>query len=99
LHAVAHSSPTRRSSDLMRRALGAGRLRIVRQILTESLMLAICAGAASLLLAHWALLGIVRFGPKDIPRLASVGLNTAVLTFTLGDRKSTRLNSSHQIIS
>jgi len=68
----------------MRRALGAGRLRIVRQILTESLMLAICAGAASLLLAHWALLGIVRFGPKDIPRLASVGLNTAVLTFTLG---------------
>ena len=68
----------------MRRALGAGRLRIVRQILTESLMLAICAGAASLLLAHWALLAIVRLGPKDIPRLASVGLNTAVLTFTLG---------------
>jgi len=68
----------------MRWALGAGRLRIVRQILTESLMLAICAGAASLLLAHWALLAIVRFGPKDIPRLASVGLNTAVLTFTLG---------------
>src|SRR6266566_826321 len=65
-------------------AVGAGRLRIVRKILTESLMLAICAGAASLLLAHWALLGIVRFGPKDIPRLASVGLNTAVLTFTLG---------------
>lgn len=68
----------------MRRALGAGRLRIVRQIVTESLLLAIFAGAASLLLAHWALLGIVRFGPEDIPRLASVGLNTAVLTFTLG---------------
>ncbi|HEX8763707.1 MAG TPA: ABC transporter permease, partial [Candidatus Acidoferrum sp.] len=68
----------------MRRALGAGRPRIVRQILTESLMLAIFAGAASLLLAHVALLAIVRFGPKDIPRLATVGLNTAVLTFTLG---------------
>jgi putative ABC transport system permease protein len=68
----------------MRRALGAGRLRIVEQILTESLMLAISAGTASLLLAHWALQAIVYFGPKDIPRLANVGLNTTVLVFTLG---------------
>jgi putative ABC transport system permease protein len=68
----------------MRRALGAGRFRIVRQILTESLMLAISAGAASLLLAHWALQAIVYFGPKDIPRLANVGLNATVLAFTLG---------------
>jgi putative ABC transport system permease protein len=67
----------------MRRALGAGRSRLVCQILTEGLLLALFAGAASLLLAHWALLAIVRFGPKDIPRLASVGLNTTVLTFTL----------------
>src|SRR5215469_10347136 len=43
-----------------------------------------CANVSNLLLAHWALLGIVRFGPKDIPRLGSVGLNTTVLTFTLG---------------
>jgi len=76
---------TKRQRELaMRRALGAGRSRLVRQILTEGLLLAIFAGAASLLLAHWALLGIVRFGPKDIPRLGSVGLNTTVLTFTLG---------------
>src|SRR5215472_3395571 len=76
---------TARQRELaMRRALGAGRFRIVRQILTESLMLAISAGAASLLLAYWALQAIVYFGPKDIPRLANVGLNTAVLTFTLG---------------
>ena len=68
----------------MRRALGAGRFRIVRQILTESLMLAISAGAASLVLAHFALQAIVYFGPKDIPRLANVGLNTTVLTFTFG---------------
>lgn len=68
----------------MRCALGAGRVRIVQQILTESLMLAISAGAASLLLAHWALQAIVYFGPKDIPRLANVGLNTTVLVFTLG---------------
>jgi putative ABC transport system permease protein len=68
----------------MRRALGAGRLRLVRQVLTEGLLLAIVAGAASLLLAHWALLAIVRFGPKDIPRLASVGLDTTVVVFSLG---------------
>ena len=68
----------------MRRALGAGRLRLVRQVLTEGLLLALFAGAASLLLAHWALLAIVRFGPEDIPRLSNVGLNTTVLIFTLG---------------
>jgi putative ABC transport system permease protein len=76
---------TMRQRELaMRRALGAGRWRLVYQILTEGLMLAIFAGAASLLLAHWALQAIVSFGPRDIPRLASAGLNTAVLTFTLG---------------
>jgi putative ABC transport system permease protein len=67
----------------MRRALGAGRSRLVRQMLTEGLLLALLAGAASLLLAHWALASIVSFGPKDIPRLATVGLNGAVLWFTL----------------
>src|SRR5467141_2232233 len=67
----------------MRRALGAGRSRLVRQMLTEGLLLALLAGAASLLLAHWALESIVSFGPKDIPRLRSVGLNGAVLGFTL----------------
>lgn len=68
----------------MRRALGAGRLRLVRQILTEGLLLSLFAGSGSLLLAHWALLAIVRFGPKDIPRLANVGLNPGVLIFALG---------------
>jgi len=68
----------------MRRALGAGRSRMVRQMLTEGLLLALLAGAASLLLAHWALAAIVRFGPKDIPRLENVALNGAVLSFTLG---------------
>jgi len=65
----------------MRRALGAGRSRLIRQILTEGLLLALLAGSASLLLAHWALTAIVRFGPADIPRLASVGLNGSVLAF------------------
>jgi predicted permease len=67
----------------MRRALGAGRLRLVRQMFTEGLLLAMLAGLAGLLLAHWALVAIVRFGPADIPRLSSVGLNASVLAFTL----------------
>ena len=67
----------------MRRALGAGRLRLVRQMFTEGLLLALLAGLASLLLAHWALVAIVRFGPADIPRLSSVGLSASVLAFTL----------------
>jgi putative ABC transport system permease protein len=73
----------RRRELAMRRALGAGRLRLVRQMLTEGLLLALLAGGASLLLAHWALLSIVSFGPRDIPRIDNVGLNTAVLAFTL----------------
>ena len=67
----------------MRRALGAGRGRLVCQMLTEGLLLALLAGAASLLLAHWALVAIVRFGPADIPRLASVDLNGPVLAFAM----------------
>src|SRR5215472_8527354 len=68
----------------MRWALGAGRSRLMCQTLTEGLLLALFAGATSLLLAHWALLAMVRFGPKDIPRLGSVGLNATVMIFTLG---------------
>jgi predicted permease len=67
----------------MRRALGAGRMRLARQMLTEALLLGLLAGGASLLLAHWALVSIVRFGPTDIPRLASVGLDGPVLAFTM----------------
>ena len=67
----------------MRRALGASRSRLIRQMLTESLLLAFLAAAASLLVAHWTLRFIVRFGPADIPRLTTASLNPRVLAFTL----------------
>ena len=68
----------------LRIAVAARRWWLVRQTLTEGLLLALLAMAASVLAAHWALMAIVRFGPKDIPRLSSAGLNPEVLAFTMG---------------
>jgi putative ABC transport system permease protein len=67
----------------IRSALGAGRARVVRQFLTESLMLALMGGALGLLLARWGIAFIVRFGPTDVLRLKDVAMNGWVLGFTL----------------
>lgn len=67
----------------IRTALGADRLRIVRQFLTESLVLAVLSGVAGLLLGSWAARLLATFGPHDIPRLDQVGLDVRVLGFTL----------------
>ena len=68
----------------IRAALGAGRLRLLRQLLTESLLLAGVGGVAGLLLAVWGLDALVTFNPDDLPRLSEVRLNALVLLFTLG---------------
>jgi predicted permease len=68
----------------VRAALGAGRWRIVRQLLTESLLLAFVGGAAGLLLAVWFKDVLVAFSPGDIPRLDEIRLDWRVLGFTLG---------------
>jgi predicted permease len=67
----------------IRTALGAGRLRLVRQLLTESLVLAIAGAAAGLLLARWLLLAFARLAENALPRTAQVGLNLPVLAFTV----------------
>lgn len=66
----------------IRTALGAGRGRIARQLLTETLVLAACGAALAVLLAGAAVDAIVRWSPGDIPRLAEVGIDGGVLAFT-----------------
>jgi predicted permease len=68
----------------IRAALGASRGRIVRQLLTESLVLSIVGGLIGLLLAAMCADLIVKFVPSDIPRVNEVGIDKTVLAFSLG---------------
>lgn len=68
----------------MRAALGAGQPRIIRQLLTESLVLAAAAGALGVLVAEWGVQAIVALSPPDLPRLGAIRLNRDVLLFAAG---------------
>ncbi len=73
----------RRNEMAVRSALGAGRMRIVRQLLTESLLLALAGGALALLLAFWSVQGIRALGAASVPRLGEIAINGQVLLFTI----------------
>jgi predicted permease len=68
----------------IRTALGAGWQRLVRQLLTESILLSVLGGAAGLLIAEWSLSIVRTINPGNIPRLEDIRINGAVLAFTFG---------------
>jgi predicted permease len=73
---------SRQKEIAVRRALGAGRIRLIRQMLTESVLLAACGGAVGLAIS-WAGLAGLKVGlPSDTPRLAEATLDWRVLAFT-----------------
>jgi putative ABC transport system permease protein len=66
----------------VRGALGAGRKRLIRQLLTESLLLAFLGGLGGVILAACALRGVILLGGPDLPRLAEATIDTRVLGFS-----------------
>ena len=76
---------TARSGEMaVRTALGAGRGRLVRQLLTESLLLGVASGVAGLFIGHYLLVGVRAVGDGMLPRMAEVEIDGTVLAFTFG---------------
>jgi putative ABC transport system permease protein len=76
---------TVRSHEIaVRVALGAGRSRIIRQLLTESLLIAFIGGAFGMLLAFWATKALLALAPSTLPRLSAVQVDVRILLLSLG---------------
>jgi putative ABC transport system permease protein len=76
-------SVSRQRELAVRSALGAGRGRIFRQVLTESVMLSVVSGTVGVLLAMWLLRLFVSLSPASFPRVQAISIDTGVLGFTL----------------
>src|ERR1043165_1351971 len=69
---------------VIRTALGAGRWRIVRQLLTESILIALAGGAIGVFLAWWGTQMLIALKPQNLPRLDEIGVDLRVFGFNLG---------------
>ena len=87
---LAHTAD-RHKEIALRLALGAGRWRIVRQLLSESLLLSIVGGALGILLGRWLLDGLLALAPENLPQLGRVEMDGSVLLVMLGVALSTSL--------
>ena len=74
----------RRKEIAIRTALGATRRRVLQQVLSETVLLAIAGGALGLIFAHFGIMLIVKFLAQQLPRSTEIGLDAWVLAFTLG---------------
>ena len=82
-HMLLARAAARREEIALRTALGAGRWDVFRQLLTESLTLALMGGSAGLLLAVWGVRVLLAISPAAIPRVETVGVDPHVLLFAL----------------
>lgn len=77
-------SAERQREFVIRGALGAGRWRLIRQLLTESVLLSLAGGVVAVAPAIWGTRILVMFKPENLPRLSEIGVDGRVLGFTLG---------------
>ncbi len=74
----------RQKEIAVRAALGGSRLRLIRQLLTESVLLSLAGGVAGVVVGYGGIDLVRAIGPQDVPRLASAGIDQPVLLFALG---------------
>src|SRR5262245_2287242 len=74
----------RQAEFAVRASLGAGRRRLIRQLLTESLLLSIIGGVLGIVIAKTGIRTLIALSPPGLPRVASIGMDSSVLAFSIG---------------